>query len=620
MKPVALLKKSFLTSLIILAHTGFASATAAPFTDELGDFSKIYEKSDNWQVADGFADKTAIRRAKNTEGFITYKIEGVTDFNLELYCVPNDMVIKNDDVDVYTSKEGKTWETVFVSKGALSEVPGVSWNAWKQTNLYNYSKLPVGTKYIKFVVPPVKDATGQAMGDGDAWRSMLRKVEFFSGKERSANAAPAKLLGNRFLTFNTMIRVNRVEATRDKGISEDERAVHTPEVVKAYRETVEAGWPGGRITWSFSWMALFDESASYRQIRALVKQYHEIYGDEVTFIPGTYFANVYNSREQVNKDIHDALNRITEFMGNGYRPKSIIAGFLAADNQKYLAEKEGIHVCQGNIWSQYGVDNQSGEGSISYPYYPSTEHFVKPAQGKNDFIDCVNLDGWTVDFLEGRHVGLDSKQPGYCSRRGVGPIENLGLLGPEPGLKEMMHSTAIHFDKGYELNGFGWVTNNWEVSCLKYVGHIEYLTKWLAETKKRWPDARMITQGEFGLLWREQFKTNDRIDYKFDEVGSGIGGSDSNLNIKWYMNKDFRLALLKEVKGDDSSVKVIDFTRYDQTYLEPTAIPGDNWSILGKINQKQTRPQDAPLSPKLLDEPDKVLILKHYPELRSLLH
>jgi hypothetical protein len=611
-----------LVCLLIPMHRVSAAPDTPFILDELGDFSKIHEKSGNWQVGDGFesADKTVIKRSNNTEGFITYLVEGVTDFNLDLYCVPNDMVIKNDDVDVYASTDGKTWEKVFVCKGALADVPGVSWNAWKQTNLYNYSKLPVGSKYIKFVVPPVKDAAGQAMGDGDAWRFMLRKVEFFSGKERAANIAPAKLFGNRFLTLNTMIRVNRVEATREKGISEDERAVHTPEVVKAYRETVEAGWPGGRITWSFSWMALFDESESYRQIRALVKQYHEIYGDEVTFIPGTYFANVYNTREQVNKDIHDALIRITEIIGNGYRPKSIIAGFLAADNQKYLAEKEGIHVCQGNIWSQYGVDNQSGEGSISYPYYPSTEHFVKPAQGKNDFIDCVNLDGWTVDFLEGRYVGLDPKQPGYCSRRGVGPIENLGLLGPELGLKEMMHSTAIHFDKGYELNGFGWVTNNWEVSCLKYVGHIEYLTKWLAETKKRWPDARMITQGEFGLLWREKFKTNDQVDYKFDEVGSGIGGSDSNLNIQWYMNKEFRLALLKEVKGDDSSAKVIDFTRYDQTYLEPTQIPGDNWSILGKINQKQTRPQDAPLSPKLLDESDKAMILKHYPELQPLLH
>ena len=34
------------------------------------------------------------------------------------------------------------------------------------------------------------------------------------------------------------------------------------------------------------------------------------------------------------------------------------AGFLSAANQKYLAEQENIHVCQGNIWSLLGCINQ----------------------------------------------------------------------------------------------------------------------------------------------------------------------------------------------------------------------------------------------------------------------
>jgi len=100
----------------------------------------------------------------------------------------------------------------------------------------------------------------------------------------------------------------------------------------------------------------------------------------VTFIPGAYFANMYNSREQVNHDIHEALAKVSDLMGGGFRPKSLLAGFLSAANQKYLAEQENIHVCQGNIWSQFGIDNGDGDGSISYPYYPSTEHFCKPAR------------------------------------------------------------------------------------------------------------------------------------------------------------------------------------------------------------------------------------------------
>lgn len=186
-------------------------------------------------------------------------------------------------------------------------------------------------------------------------------------------------------------------------------------------------------------------------------------GDEITFIPGGYFANMYNTREQVNKDLHEGLQMVSEMVGDGYRPLSVIAGFLSAENLQFLAEEEGIHVCQGNIWSQYAVDNGDGEGSISYPYYPSREHFCKPAQSEEDFIDCVNLDGWTVDFLTARFPGADNRE--VYSRQGVGPIETLLFQGTEQGTKEMIATTAAHFDTGFALNNFAWVTCIWEL-CL----------------------------------------------------------------------------------------------------------------------------------------------------------
>jgi hypothetical protein len=55
---------------------------------------------------------------------------------------------------------------------------------------------------------------------------------------------------------------------------------------------------------------------------------------------------MYNSRAQTNRDMHDALKIISDMVGGGYRPRSIVAGFLAADNLRYLAEEENIHVAQ----------------------------------------------------------------------------------------------------------------------------------------------------------------------------------------------------------------------------------------------------------------------------------
>lgn len=432
-------------------------------------------------------------------------------------------------------------------------------------------------------------------------KSLIERISFVivlfilvgCGRSKPSGDTSIKLIGNRFLTLNTVVRVNQIEATRNKNLGADERDKNKPDKVIKFRNAVEKGFPGAKITWALSWQALHDTTQQYSKIRKLIVGHHYKYGDDITFIPGGYFANVYNSTKQVNKDLHDALAKISEIVGNGYRPSSVVAGFLSAKNQEYLATKEGIHVCQGNIWSQYDIDNQDGDGSVSYPYYPSKEHFCKPAQDSSDFIDCVNLDGWTVDFLAARRPGFTD---GFNCRMGVGPIETIGKYGLKVGLKEMLHITAIHFDTGFKLNGFGWVTNCWELSL-----PIKGLSQWLSAIKKRWPNAKFITQGEFGLIWRKHYKSNS-FNYWFEEKGSGIGGSDLNKEIRWFMNKKFRLALLSDLHGD--SAKVIDFTYYGKHYKEPESGKNiRNWSLMGYINQKQTRAQDKPVP--LTDLPEK---------------
>jgi hypothetical protein len=282
---------------------------------------------------------------------------------------------------------------------------------------------------------------------------------------------------------------------------------------------------------------------------------------------------------------------------------------MDAENQRSLASDEGIHVCQGQIWSQHGIDNGDGDGGICYPYYPSREHYLKPAQGSPDFIDCVCLDGWTCDFLPARRNGFEG---GFNSRLGVGPIEAVGNLGRDRGRKEMMDTTAIHFDRGHALNGFGWVTGIWEVS----IGHHEDLTWWLQAVRDRWPDTRVLTEGDFGLEWRSHHPSNANLDYRFDEQGTGAPGSEDNLEIRWFMNTEFRLALLRDAKRQ-SPWTAIDFTRYDLPTTEPNGLQRE-WSLMNVLNQKQTRPQDSPRRLNQFGSEDQRRILTRYPELQSL--
>ena len=82
------------------------------------------------------------------------------------------------------------------------------------------------------------------------------------------------------------------------------------------------------MTWAISWLALNDNRQQYKDARRLLASYHDRYGDEITFIPGGYFAPMYDTRQHNQQTIHKALRLITGMVGNGYRPQCIVAGFL----------------------------------------------------------------------------------------------------------------------------------------------------------------------------------------------------------------------------------------------------------------------------------------------------
>jgi len=428
-------------------------------------------------------------------------------------------------------------------------------------------------------------------------------------KSALAYSADTSALQGRFVTHVSVVRVNQIEVTPDRSIGEDEAADNSPDHIRSRREAFARGCPDGRMTWAISWLALNDTRQEYKDARRLLVSYHEQYGDEITFIPGGYFAPMFDTRQHNRETIHKALQLISEMVGHGYRPQCLVAGYMDAENQRFLATEEGIHVCQGQIWSQHGIDNGDGDGGICYPYYPSREHYLKPAQGPADFIDCVCLDGWTCDFLAARRDGF---QGGFNSRLGVGPIETVGNLGKEVGRKEMMDTTAMHFDQGHALNGFGWVTGIWEVS----VGHDQDLTWWLQAINARWPDTQVLTEGAFGMKWREHTPNNASLNYRFDAKGTGAPGSEKELEIRWFMNQRFRLALLNNWTTR-SPAMVIDFTRYDLPAHEPQVLQRE-WSLINVLNQKGTRPKDKPIRLGQLIPEDQQRIYARYPELKKL--
>jgi thioredoxin-related protein len=458
--------------------------------------------------------------------------------------------------------------------------------------------------------------------------------------EKTYKSDPPKFtsepLKGRYISFTTAVRVHSWETTRARGHGQNmERHKHTPAIALKMRKSIAEAFPGARITWTWSWYALTDMEENYVELRKLMAQFVKDYGDEMTFWPGVQFEDKFNTSEQAKKNLHEGLELVSQMVGGGYRPKSVLAGHMSVEGQRFLAENEGIHVVQGQLWSQYDVDGQDGEGGILSPYYPSKEHFLKPAQsprGGDDFVDIVNTAGFALDFFSARLKGMGKN---HNSVVGVGPLETNAYYGTQLGLKEIMHVTDVHLNQeAIGQNGYGFVPVLWELTFFQWLDP-NFLPSWLKAVREKYPDTQMLTRGEFGEKWREHNPDNSRINLKFVQRGNDMPSEEEGkkivskyrfhptifqpeMEIRWYFNKDFRLATIQNWKENGPKL-VMDYTRYNQTYNEPSGNVVDRrWNILDIINQKQSRPQDKPKPFSELPGEEQEKIIKWYPELKSL--
>ena len=244
-------------------------------------------------------------------------------------------------------------------------------------------------------------------------------------------------LKGRFLTHVSVVRVNQIEVTPTKNIGQDEAADNRPERIRSRREAFARGCPDGKMTWAISWLALHDNRKEYQEARRLLAEYHHRYGDEVTFIPGGYFAPMYDTREHNRKTIHDALQMVSKMVGGGYRPQCLVAGFMDAENQRHLAEDEGIHVCQGQIWSQHAIDNGDGDGGICYPVLSESRALPETCTGQGRF-HRLRLPRW-----------LDLRLPRRAARWVQGRIQQPHGCRANRDSRQLGHHGRTQRDDGY---------------------------------------------------------------------------------------------------------------------------------------------------------------------------
>jgi len=114
-----------------------------------------------------------------------------------------------------------------------------------------------------------------------------------------AEAVSSPALRGRFITHISVVRVNQIEVTPARSIGEDEAPANSPDHIRSRREAFARGCPNGKMTWAISWLALNDTRQEYKEARRLLASFHDRYGDEITFIPGGYFAPMFDTPEHI---------------------------------------------------------------------------------------------------------------------------------------------------------------------------------------------------------------------------------------------------------------------------------------------------------------------------------
>lgn len=116
--------------------------------DELDDFSQVSSKSDHWTLATSYpeyrdGDPSRATRSTQTEEYLVYHVENMRSVDMTLF-----YTYQGNDVELYASSTDGNYQELAVTKTA----PVSTGNNWNKVE-YSADVLPVGTNYLKIVVP-----------------------------------------------------------------------------------------------------------------------------------------------------------------------------------------------------------------------------------------------------------------------------------------------------------------------------------------------------------------------------------------------------------------------------------------------------------------------------------
>lgn len=139
---------SIVLVLLLLAFGFSAMAEGANITDNFNDLNTAFDKSAGWQVdkSDAAVGSMINKCGNNEIQYVTYKLDNIRDFKLDILSFVSDMSMPKADVKIYLSKDNVAWEQI---KFTLDKPERVS-QSWRVFAARPANPIPEGYSYIKF--------------------------------------------------------------------------------------------------------------------------------------------------------------------------------------------------------------------------------------------------------------------------------------------------------------------------------------------------------------------------------------------------------------------------------------------------------------------------------------
>ena len=210
------------------------------------------------------------------------------------------------------------------------------------------------------------------------------------------------------------------------------------------------------MTWAVSWSALQDTRKEYKETANSSPTFTVTSATKSPSSRAVISRRVQHARAGIAPPFATALGMVSAMVGGNLVPQSS-SPVMDAENQRLLAKTKTSTFARDRSGASTASTTAMAMAASAIPTTPAANTISSPPRASRiSSIASASTAGPATSLL----LGAKGSRADSTAASASVPSRAVGNLGKEVGRKEMLDTTAMHFDAGRALNGFGFVTSD----------------------------------------------------------------------------------------------------------------------------------------------------------------